>query len=143
MQESINNSTQPEVRLLAVIVLFKIRPSVSSSLLTLLASARQAANSKLKLEILIQDNTPGGQEAGDLPENVRYCVAPHNPGLAQAYNSALKVAEKEGYDWLLTLDQDTSLPVNFLERISEIALEQAAPPEVGAIVPKVVGDGRT
>ncbi|WP_035349666.1 glycosyltransferase family 2 protein [Edaphobacter aggregans] len=143
MQESISNSIQPEVKLLAVIVVFKIRPDASSSLLTLLAAARQAANSKLKLAVIIQDNTPGGQETGDLPEDVRYQAAPHNPGLAQAYNSALQIAEVEGYDWLLTLDQDTSVPINFLERISEIAAEQAAHPEVGAIVPKVVGDGRT
>jgi GT2 family glycosyltransferase len=140
MQESISNSIQPEVRLLAVIVVYKIRPSAASSLLTLLAAAQQAANSKLKLAVIIQDNTPGGQEAGDLPENVRYQAAPHNPGLAQAYNSALKIAEVEGYDWLLTLDQDTSLPMNFLERISEIAAEQAAHPEVGAIVPLAIDD---
>jgi hypothetical protein len=62
--------------------------------------------------------------------------------LAQAYNSALKIAELEGYDWLLTLDQDTSLPINFLERISEIVAEQAAHPEVGAIVPLAIDDGR-
>jgi glycosyltransferase involved in cell wall biosynthesis len=143
MQESTGNSIQPEVKLLAVIVVFKIRPAVSSSLLTLLDAARQAANSKLKLAVLIQDNTPGGQEAGDLPEDVRYQAAPHNPGLAQAYNSALKIAEMEGYDWLLTLDQDTSLPKNFLERISEIvATEGAAHPEVGAIVPLAIDDGR-
>ena len=143
MQESISNSIQPEVKLLAVIVVFKIRPTASSSLLTLLAAARQAASTKLKLAVLIQDNTPGGQETGGLPEDVRYQAVPHNPGLAQAYNSALKVAEVEGYDWLLTLDQDTSLPINFLDRISEIVTEQATHPEVGAIVPKVVGDGRT
>ncbi|WP_158793108.1 glycosyltransferase [Granulicella sp. L60] len=143
MQESISDAIQPEIKLLAVIVVFKIRPGASSSLLTLLAAAQQAASSKLKLAVLIQDNTPGGQDAGDLPENVRYQAAPHNPGLAQAYNSALKIAEMEGYDWLLTLDQDTSLPINFLERISEIALEQAAHHEVGAIVPKVVGDGHS
>jgi GT2 family glycosyltransferase len=142
MQESISNSIQPEVKLLAVIVVFKIRPSASSSLLTLLAAARRVANSKLKLAVLIQDNTPGGQETGGLPENVRYQAAPHNPGLAQAYNSALKVAEMEGYDWLLTLDQDTSLPIDFLERISEIVAEQAAHPEVGAIVPLAIDNGR-
>jgi GT2 family glycosyltransferase len=138
MQKSIDNFIQPEVTLLAVIVVYKIRPSASSSLLTLLASARQPANSKLKLAVLIQDNTPGGQETGGLPENVRYQAAPHNPGLAQAYNSALKLAEVEGYDWLLTLDQDTSLPMNFLERLCEIVAEQAAHPEVGAIVPLAV-----
>jgi hypothetical protein len=142
MQESISNSIQTEVKLLAVIVLFKIRPSASSSLLTLLASARQTANSKLKLAVLIQDNTPGGQETGSLPENVRYQAAPHNPGLAEAYNSALKIAEVEGYDWLLSLDQDTSLPINFLERISEIVAGQAAHPEVGAIVPLAIDNGR-
>jgi hypothetical protein len=143
MQESISNSIEAEVKLLAVIVVFRIQPAASSSLLTLLAAARQAASTKLKLAVIIQDNTPGGQVTGDLPADVRYEARPHNPGLAQAYNSALKIAEMEGYDWLLTLDQDTSLPINFLERISEIvATERAAHPEVGAIVPLAVDHGR-
>ena len=129
-------------RLFAVIVVYKMPPSNSSSLQTLLASAAKASANELDLRILIWDNTPGGQDPGELPGTLLYVSAPHNPGLAVAYNQVLKLAEAEGYEWLLTLDQDSILPANFLARIAELASELNAVKTVGAIVPQVIADGR-
>jgi len=129
-------------RVLAVIVIYKICPSESPSLKTLLTAAAQIRGSSLELGILVQDNTPGGQDPGFLPGQVRYEAAPHNPGLAHAYNRALEIAETEGYDWLLTLDQDTALPADFLTRIEEVARRFQPSQAIAAIVPQVVGDGR-
>jgi GT2 family glycosyltransferase len=117
-------------------------PGDSSSLQTLLASAAKASPGKLDLKILVWDNTPGGQDPGALPDEVLYVSAPHNPGLAVAYNYVLELAEMEGYEWLLTLDQDSTLPADFLSGIAERACELRPAKTVGAIVPQVIADGR-
>jgi GT2 family glycosyltransferase len=91
---------------------------------------------------MLYDNTPGGQDAGVLPAGVQYKADLDNSGLATAYNYALEIAHEEGFDWLLTLDQDTSLPVDFLCKLSH-AVEFVAPLNtVAAIVPCVLSNGR-
>ena len=94
------------------------------------------------LGILIYDNTPGGQHIECLPDNIRYEAAPKNPGLAEAYNRALTIASSEGFTWLLTLDQDTLLPPDFLSRIAGHARDVQDSSRLAAIVPQVVGDQR-
>lgn len=129
-------------RLFAVIVVYKMLPSDSPSLRTLLEAAKQVAPSQLDLTILIQDNTPGGQDFGEIPKGVRYMPAPENPGLAKAYNRALEIAQTEGCEWLLTLDQDTILPSTYLAQMVKYARELDSFPQVAAIVPQVVDQGR-
>jgi GT2 family glycosyltransferase len=129
-------------RLLAVVVIYKMQPRDSSTLQTLVATAENISPDELDLKILIWDNTPGGQDVGELPTGVLYEPAPHNPGLAQAYNRALELAETEGYDWLLTLDQDSFLPANFLARIANLTRELSPTLAIGAIAPQVIADGR-
>jgi GT2 family glycosyltransferase len=129
-------------RLFAVVVIYKMLPSNSSSLQTLLAAAATVSLKELDLKILVWDNTPGGQDPGKLPDEVLYVSATNNPGLAAAYNHVLKLAGAEGYEWLLTLDQDSSLQANFLVRIAELARELSSLDTVGAIVPQVIADGR-
>ncbi|NYF78215.1 glycosyltransferase [Granulicella arctica] len=133
---------QPVTRLLAVVVLYKLQPRDSSTLQTLLSVAASTYSEKLDLKILVWDNTPGGQLVEDLPEGVLYESAPQNPGLAQAYNQALRLADAEGYEWLLTLDQDSFVPENFLTRVADLGRELSQVETVGAIVPQVIADGR-
>jgi glycosyltransferase involved in cell wall biosynthesis len=135
-------SPQPVVRIFAVIVIYKMRSSESPALRTLMVAAEQASRNDLQLEILVWDNAPGGQDAGEVPAGVRYEAAPENVGLAGAYNRALEIASSEGYDWLLTLDQDTILPPEFLIRVSQIAREVEITPSIAAIVPQITGGGR-
>ena len=52
------------------------------------------------------------------------------------------MANTDQYDWLLTLDQDSILPSNFLVRITELAGKFQSTSTIGAIVPQVKGDGR-
>jgi GT2 family glycosyltransferase len=137
-----SSSSQEITRLLAVIVIYKMRPLDSSTLQTLLASVENTTSENLYVKIIVWDNTPGGQDSGELPDGILYESAPHNPGLAQAYNQALELAEAEGYEWLLTLDQDSCLPTDFLEKISGFARELSQDKTVGAIVPGVIADGR-
>jgi len=121
-----------------------MRACESPTLRTLLEASREVSGTgpELELAILIRDNTPGGQDAGDLPAGVRYESAPENPGLASAYNWAMEIAHAEGYSWLLTLDQDTLLPKKFLSRIGQLAVMMEGSPEIAAIVPQITGSGR-
>ncbi len=106
--------TQAVTSIFAVVVLYKMLPAQSPSLATLLEASVAVPSGALRLRILIVDNTPGGQSPGPLPEGVLYRAAPHNPGLAEAYNGAIEDASAANFPWLLTLDQDTTLPPDFL-----------------------------
>ena len=135
-------SVQSPTRLLAVVVLYKMRPCDSPTLRTLLNALRETSRAELEIGIFIQDNTPGGQDSGGIPGEIRYEAAPENPGLAKAYNRALDIAHAENYDWLLTLDQDTTLPTHFLTRIAKLTHTLESSPMIGAIVPQVIDGDR-
>jgi len=137
-----SSSSQIITRLFAVIVIYKMQPLDSPTLQTLLASVENTSPDNFDLKILVWDNTPGGQDIGELRSGILYGSAPHNPGLAQAYNQALEQAEAEGYEWLLTLDQDSCLPVDFLAKIADFARKLSLDKTIGAIVPQVIADGR-
>jgi GT2 family glycosyltransferase len=137
-----NGLNRSGTRILAVVVIYKMQPRDSSTLQTLLTAAANTHSGELDLKIVVWDNTPGGQDIVELPDGIFYEPAPHNPGLAQAYNQVLELAETEGYEWLLTLDQDSFLPANFLARITALARELSPAETVGAIVPQVIADDR-
>lgn len=128
-------------RTLAVIVLYKVGPLECESFRTLSKAMKQLNSSDGALHILFYDNTPGGCDPGTLPNGVRYEAAQQNAGLAVAYNRALEVAEAEGFDWLLTLDQDTSLPEHFLTAVGEIAARIESDNSIAAIVPQLSDSG--
>ena len=130
------------ISILAIIVLYKTFAAESPSLQTLLEAARVASSSSFRLSILIADNTPGGQDPGVLPGNVRYWAESQNPGLAKPYNRALAIAEQEGFTWLLTLDQDTHLPSDFLTKVERHARRYRDVDQVGAIAPRIVDNGK-
>jgi GT2 family glycosyltransferase len=119
-----------------------MRHEESPTLQTLLNAVEETSLAELEIGIFIQDNTPGGQDPSALPCGIRYEAAQGNPGLAKAYNRALDIAQAEGYDWLLTLDQDTVLPIHFFTRITKLARTLESSPKIGAIVPQVVDGDR-
>lgn len=133
------NSTPLE--LFVVIVLYKMKPSESPSLRTLQAAIACLPHEEAKIRILLYDNTPGGQRV-DIPEGMEYVADPENGGLAKAYNYALEIAAKNGFDWLLTLDQDSNLPADFVSKVCHTAAFVEPLSNVAAIVPCILGDGR-
>jgi GT2 family glycosyltransferase len=148
--ESVKPLTQPGIigqdrvtRLLAVIVLYKLELQDSLSYRTLLTAAELLDAGQSQFNLLIIDNCPVAPPPHALPSWVRYERAPGNPGLASAYNRALDLALAEGYEWIVTLDQDTDLPPQFLARVVEIAETLRSAPQVAAIVPQLIGDGKT
>jgi GT2 family glycosyltransferase len=130
------------MKLFVVVVIYKMRPSESPTLQTLMKSIDRLLWLGERVSVLIWDNTPNGQDPGRLDPGVRYVSAPENPGLAKAYNHASEIAEAEGFEWLLTLDQDTRLPDDFVEKILEAVRGVQSEGKVAAIVPQVIGDNR-
>jgi glycosyltransferase involved in cell wall biosynthesis len=131
----------PPTTILAVIVLYNKDPRNALALGSVLNSAALVPASRLQMKVLLYDNSSGVNVSGDLPMNVEYRHAPNNQGLAGAYNAALDMASDQGFEWLLTLDQDTSIPDNFLDRISRIAQSLQSNTRVAAIVPEVSDHG--
>ena len=137
------NPPEPSpILLLAVIVLYKMAPADSVSFQTLQEANRRVVDESFRLKIILYDNTPGGQDFGELPSGVQYEAAGQNRGLADAYNRALEIAQAEGLNWLLTLDQDSALPSNFLTGLIEGVSSIADDPTVAAVVPQITGEGR-
>ena len=83
-----------------------------------------------------------GRIPEQLPSDVLYTSDIANGGLAKAYNYALELANEQGFDWLLTLDQDTSLPADFLIKLIRTATFVLPSPNIGAIAPFATSDGR-
>jgi glycosyltransferase involved in cell wall biosynthesis len=150
ISESVKTLTQSGIirqdrvtRVLAIIVLYKLALQDSLSYRTVLTAAEHLSPDHSEFNLLIVDNSPAAPSPPALPSWVKYERAPDNPGLASAYNRALDLALAEGYEWLVTLDQDTDLPPQFLARVAEIAEALRSAPQVAAIVPQLIGDGKT
>lgn len=47
--------------------------------------------------------------------HVEYLAMPDNPGIAVALNCAFKKAKEEGYEWIISLDQDSNFKSNILD----------------------------
>jgi GT2 family glycosyltransferase len=120
-------------RIFAVVVLYKQRPSAS---VTLASLARALKGVGVDCSGLIYDNSPETEAAQDeMPLGFHYQAAVENRGLLGAYAAALERARAEGYDWLLTLDQDTALPANFFSAIQPGLRAAKDDPRIAVIVP--------
>jgi GT2 family glycosyltransferase len=134
-----SGSFERTVRILAVVVLYKQRATESTTLQALLPQQQSVAG--LEIKIVLFDNGPQPAAPAFLAPDTEYHAATQNEGLAGAYNYGLTVALAEGYDWLLTLDQDTDLPPHFLQAMRDAADKLDEALEVAAIVPHLVDEG--
>src|SRR5207302_5862994 len=111
------NPAMARVSILAIIVLYKIEPVRSSTVLTLAHGLTGIAPGEIRIKVLLADNSPQPHASPQMFADEVYTPFPLNPGLAQAYNQAIEIAAEQGYDWILTLDQDTCLPANFVREL--------------------------
>jgi GT2 family glycosyltransferase len=119
-----------------------MQPGESVAFNTLLTAISCVQPGQAEIKVLLYDNTPGGQDLGALPSGVQYRADPGNGGLSAACNYASEIAYEEGFDWLLSLNQDTSLPIDFLCKLSNAAMFVASMHDVAAIAPRISSDGR-
>lgn len=127
--------------ILAVIVLYNIA-SRDSVTVKSLAQAIGLDGTGSRLKVLLFDNSPLTGTAPGIFEQEIYFSAPRNPGLAAAYNYGLSLAQESGCDWLLTLDQDTLLPIDALQKINATIDVIGADSQIAAIVPQIAGAQR-
>ena len=130
------------LNVMAVIVLYRIAPEESPAFRSVLAARQAFRPEQGGVRVLLWDNSPGAEERCDLPDGVSYFADRSNSGLATAYNRALEWAELHGADWLLTLDQDTSVPADFFTRLAAAATASSTYAGVGAIVPQIAAEGK-
>ena len=126
-----------DVKLYIVIVLYRMEPVASATYCTLLRSLTEPMARPPAFRVLLYDNAPPAKAPTGLPDHVSYFASPANTGLADAYNFAIAQAQAEGFGWLLTLDQDTDLPADFIPRLTEVAADCTPRAEIAAIVPHI------
>jgi len=136
-------------RLLAVIVVFErdLDQVLAWSFLrrSLIAAADHGGATRscgfLLDHVLIYDNSPQARAkpSEHLP-NCNYVHDAGNGGTAAAYARACALAREAGIDWLLLLDQDTTLPYGFLDAASAALMNSTRQP--CALVPWVFQSAR-
>jgi GT2 family glycosyltransferase len=132
-------SVTPSIR--AVLVLYKVHLADSLTFQSLSAVLQQDAAAAQAIHLTVFDNTPGPpRSAGN--SAVEYHHDPSNPGLARSYNLALATAGELSDEWLMLLDQDTTLTSAYFSEALSLTQRFARDGRVVAIVPKLVENGR-
>lgn len=74
--------------------------------------------------LYVVDNTEGFNNLDRLPKNkkIEYIFNNENVGIATALNIGANKAITQGYDWLLTMDQDTTFNKNVINQMKEYIL---------------------
>jgi GT2 family glycosyltransferase len=125
------------MRILAVLVRYQTPLQQSRTfqgLKSALASDPDLAGS---YKVMIWDNTPATVADPQLPPAFLYRHSNANLGTSGAYNEALGYARARGHKWLLLLDQDMEIRVDFLRALLRHRREAESRPEVAAVVPTV------
>ena len=87
-------------------------------------------------KLYIVDNTEGKDNKDSIPDNkkIEYIFKNENLGVATAMNIAAEKALKEGYDWLLTMDQDTTFNPGVMDKMKEV-IQKEDTKKVGIVCP--------
>ena len=134
------------MNIIAVLVLYRCSLQESASWQSIRQQVQAQPGSGLQLMVCINGVSAADRTAvslslpADLPGWVQVVSVTGNYGLAWAYEYALTMAKQSGVHWLLTLDQDTELPNDFLPGMQRRAHDLSSDGRIGAIVPRLVND---
>jgi GT2 family glycosyltransferase len=123
-------------QVLVVLVLYRMRAEESPAFTSLLGILSEDPVARDALELMVCDNTPYEQNAPEGFSGV-YVRDTRNPGLAKNYNRALEAAKERGIEWLLLLDQDTTLTGSYVAEVCRETSMLAKESPVVAFVPKL------
>ena len=86
--------------------------------------------------LYIVDNTEGKDNKARLPKSkkIDYIYKNENLGIATAMNMGAEKALKEGYKWLLTMDQDTTFKPGVMKKLKEVIIKEDMS-KVGIVTP--------
>lgn len=137
-----NDMTGARPPILAVLVLYQVEASSSLTLVSFLRALDESGLAS-QFRLLIYDNSPSQSAVPDIMPIPFSCIHdPTNGGVARAYNMALQVAEKEGNDWLLLLDQDTMIDAGYLRTLLRSLGRLAGNRRYAALAPKLLSGKR-
>lgn len=124
--------------ILVVLVLYQKAASSSTSMVSFLRALDESGLAS-QFRLLVYDNSP---VQSVLPESIpipfSHIHDPANGGLFRAYTAALELAEKDGNEWLLLLDQDTVLDATYLKTLWLNLPEAVGDTRCAAMVPKLL-----
>ena len=118
---------------LAAVVLYHPPDTFLANLKALLANG---------VEVLLVDNTPGDYPLRSQLLDLRgpglnYVGFGENLGIGTALNEAGRAAQRGGYAWLLTLDQDSLVANNYIQLMADVLSTIPEPDTVGILAPSL------
>ena len=93
--------------------------------------------------IIVFDNSPKRMDKEKVCEierkyKCRYIHSKENLGMPEAMNKIMLMAEQEGYDWVLTMNADSIVPENMIEKYTNYFSNS----NIGMICPQVIDKRR-
>ncbi|MBR1376732.1 MAG: glycosyltransferase [Bacilli bacterium] len=87
-------------------------------------------------KLYVIDNTEGKDNKSRLPKNkkIKYIFKNENVGVATALNMGAQMAIEDHYEWLLTMDQDTTFKKGVLDKMKEVVLSKDMK-KIGIVTP--------
>jgi GT2 family glycosyltransferase len=131
-----------KMEMLIVVVRYRISLEDSQTFASLSKAYLSQPDLIARTRVLIWDNSPSAPPEVKLPFPFEYRHTGLNLGVSGAYNCALALAEERSCPWLLLLDQDTTLPEDFLSRMLEYARFHEANSRIAAIAPFLICDSQ-
>lgn len=125
------------IHIMAVLVLYRCAPEDSACWKSLNLQLKELPEA-LQVSLLLCENEAGPDRALSLPNWCEYLPVAENAGLAWAYNAGLEKALQNGSTWLLTLDQDTVLPADFVRQMGARVAALDGRQDIAAIVPELM-----
>ncbi|WP_370895463.1 glycosyltransferase [Chryseobacterium gossypii] len=103
------------------LVCFREKYNKSITFIDLKNSYKYSNNPNKKLNLFVFDNTDSNDWCVSFERNTDgvfsyYFHDPKNPGISYAYNEIAIYAKKNGYQYIIFLDQDTHLPIDFYDQ---------------------------
>jgi len=125
------------MNLLAVLVIYNCKIEEAKTFNSLLKNFEKTPNKFENFKLIIYDNSFLKQSIPvTIPFEYQY-VHDRKNSVAIAYNYALNQATKTSHDWLLLLDQDSTLPEDFIDNLSCHLSIIGEDVTVTAVVPKM------
>lgn len=126
------------INVLAVLVIYNRSIEESETFRSLLRNYAHTPDAFRGVKLLIYDNSAQAHEvAVPVPFEWEYVHDEGNRGLAVAYNRGWKEAVRTSCRWLLLLDQDSSLPDEFMQTLAGDVAGVDSDSRVAAVVPKM------
>jgi GT2 family glycosyltransferase len=123
------------MQLLVVIVRYKALIENSETIRTLATMFSDNPVLSKDADVLIWDNSPVALVSPRFPFHADYRHCGKNVGVSGAYNQGMEIAVSRGIPWMLLLDQDTTLPGDFLTKMLEYSRANQPDEQIAAIVP--------